>query len=77
MERTLVKIMTTEIQRKRKVKDSWLERKKNGIIRCHRFFSMKNLRDRFAKLPVNKVQDLIQEVEDDVEINIEQTSIQK
>ena len=38
---------------------------------------MKNLRDRFAKLPVNKVQDLIQEVEDDVEINIEQTSIQK
>ena len=32
---------------------------------------MKNLRDRFPKLPVNKVEDLLQEEEDDVEINIE------
>ena len=35
------------------------------------FFNMKNLRDKFAKLPVNKVEDLLQEEEDDVEINIE------
>ena len=32
---------------------------------------MKNLTDKFAKLPVNKVEDLLQEEEDDVEINIE------
>ena len=58
--------MTTEIQRKRKVKDLWLERKINGIIRCHWFFNMKNLRDKFAKLPDNKVEDILLE-----EINIE------
>ena len=32
---------------------------------------MKNLTDKFAKLPVNKVDDLLQEEEDDEEINIE------
>ena len=31
MERTFVKIITIE---KRKVKDTWLERKRNGVIRC-------------------------------------------
>ena len=61
-----MKIMTTEIQRKRKVKDSWLERKRNGVIKCRRFFNMKNLRDKFAKLPDNKVEDILLE-----EINIE------
>ena len=37
----------------------------------YRFFNTKNLRDKFAKLPVNKVEDLLQEEEDDVGMNIE------